>query len=172
MKNKNKAIKRSCFPKGFTLIELLVVVLIIGILAAVAVPQYQKAVAKSRMTEVIVNLKTFGDAYQVCELNKGEACTLDEMDITPSNAVKIWKNAPGAFETDTFFYAFGEDINAHAMKSLARSNEEDMCICYLNDGRFVVSQDVDNCTSVPAKFDYATLLNLPDVSDEGICMCC
>ena len=57
---------------GFTLIELLVVVLIIGILAAVAVPQYQKAVEKSRTREAILVLKSMYNSWELCKLQYGE----------------------------------------------------------------------------------------------------
>ena len=60
-----------CHVKAFTLIELLVVVLIIGILAAIAVPQYQKAVAKARFAELKIVTKQLYNAQQMYYLENG-----------------------------------------------------------------------------------------------------
>ena len=50
--------------QGFTLIELLVVVLIIDVLSAVALPQYQSAVERSRATEALTLMAAVSDALQ------------------------------------------------------------------------------------------------------------
>lgn len=57
--------------RAFTLIELLVVVLIIGILAAVALPQYQKAVEKSRAVEAVQNFRAIEKCMDLHVLENG-----------------------------------------------------------------------------------------------------
>ena len=57
--------------KAFTLIELLVVVLIIGILSAIALPQYQKTVHKARMAEVAIRMKALERAVDLYVLENG-----------------------------------------------------------------------------------------------------
>ena len=101
--------------RGFTLIELLVVVLIIGILSAIALPQYQKAVAKARAAEAISMLSSLEKAVSVWVLANGytSANFLGGSDLRNANLdIEIPSCEPGGSNavdcqssSDIFYYA-------------------------------------------------------------------
>ena len=157
--------------RGFTLIELLVVVLIIGILASVALPQYTKAVTKARFAEAITNLKTIAQADEVCQLAGGNGsgdwcgglfCNLEDLDVSvPQETKHFWYYASSGPATN---------CNNSSPYAAAQYRDEDVCICVNRSGEIVVSQNTDGCVAKDASLDYAKLLNLKE--DTETCMCC
>jgi len=108
---------------GFTLIELLVVVLIIGILAAIAVPQYQRTVEKSRAAEAFINVKNMAQKAQMYYMETGttnlDAKTIDiltEIDAVPSGSTAATITTIKSWQTATFSYLPNDITNLQARR--------------------------------------------------------
>ena len=85
--------------KGFTLIELMIVIAIIGILAAVAVPQYSQYTKRAKYSEVKLAVSPIKSGVELCyQRNAGDvAChNLDEATVTSPVTSKMLERAASA----------------------------------------------------------------------------
>ncbi|WP_424243989.1 type IV pilus assembly protein PilE [Elusimicrobium posterum] len=115
---------------AFTLIELLVVVLIIGILAAIALPQYTKAVQKARYAEALSTLRTYAQAFEVSYLQNGTYPeNWEELDVTHPGTIDA--SVPNHALTKHFKYRIYPAAGMKNIEVSSLDSSNDVLLIYI-----------------------------------------
>ncbi len=146
MKKENAVKKEVKSNNGFTLIELLIVVLIIGILSAIALPGYRKAVEKSRVSDAITTMQAVAKSEHGWYINNN-SYTKDfaDLDIVISGTMNNGALATAFYTYELLDTGIIADRN-NGEYSIYKDYENQEILC--NPGTHYICQDLGAFTKV------------------------
>lgn len=152
---------------AFTLIELLVVVLIIGILAAVAIPKYQVAVMKSEFAKLYNLAMTYDTATKEFEMAAGHFPTsFDDLVLEkPSGTTTVDQDSYSCIKNDKFFCCIMPQRAGQAQAVNCGDMQYRIVFHYINNAvdKKYCAANKNNATATKICKQYGTLY-----SDWGI----
>ena len=116
--------------KGFTLIELMVVVLIIGILVAIALPQYRKVVAKAELSQLLTATKAVKQAqHRYYLIHNVFSTNINSLDIEIQTPNISCKGITATVCTNEKFALYTENISNY-LECATKSTDENSPLVY------------------------------------------
>ncbi|MEO0234210.1 MAG: prepilin-type N-terminal cleavage/methylation domain-containing protein [candidate division WOR-3 bacterium] len=108
--------------KGFTLIELMIVVVIIGILAAIAIPNFVQIIDKAKISSVKANMHTFQVAIETISVDSGGV--YPQTDVTTSYLPQNFKNPYTQATGDGGSYVWLSEANSQGIVGYETPNPD------------------------------------------------
>lgn len=156
--------KKQKKKKGFTLIELLVIVIIIGILAALALPLYFKAMEKSRISEAATLLGAIAKAEQRYKLQDNEYTDrINNLDIDILDHTLEQIATGNSFDTKYFNFILGNES-----ASAARKNGENYSLNINYSTNKITCIVSEESNKICQSMGFEVVETIPDPSSRAI----